>query len=135
MGAFNVGALSKDPDDTQPIMFRPDIITFDNMEAFGKLEKTKAIFLHDQHTDALEKKNKDCMACHNVITSYSIHYTKLYDEKGVPGIGRCCGVNPFAGNEYAWKILPAQDKKKVLVIGGGPSGIQAAIIASRRGLV
>lgn len=54
-------------------------------------------------------------------------------EKGVPGIGRCCGVNPFAGNEYAWKIFPAQDKKKVLVIGGGPSGIQAAIIAGQRG--
>lgn len=54
-------------------------------------------------------------------------------EKGVPGIGRCCGVNPFAGNEYDWKIFPAQDKKKVLVIGGGPSGIQAAIIAGRRG--
>jgi 2,4-dienoyl-CoA reductase-like NADH-dependent reductase (Old Yellow Enzyme family)/thioredoxin reductase len=54
-------------------------------------------------------------------------------EKGVPGIGRCCGVNPFAGKEYAWKILPVQDKKKVLVIGGGPSGIQAAITASQRG--
>jgi 2,4-dienoyl-CoA reductase-like NADH-dependent reductase (Old Yellow Enzyme family)/thioredoxin reductase len=54
-------------------------------------------------------------------------------EKGVPGIGRCCGVNPFVGNEYAWKIFPAQDKKKVLVIGGGPSGMQAAIIASQRG--
>ena len=54
-------------------------------------------------------------------------------EKGVPGIGRCCGVNPFAGNEYAWKILPAQAKKKVLVIGGGPSGIQAAVTASQRG--
>lgn len=54
-------------------------------------------------------------------------------EKGVPGIGRCCGVNPFAGNEYAWKISPAQVKKKVLVIGGGPSGIQAAVIASQRG--
>jgi len=54
-------------------------------------------------------------------------------EKGVPGIGRCCGVNPFAGNEYAWKILPVEDKKNVLVIGGGPSGIQAAIIASQRG--
>ena len=54
-------------------------------------------------------------------------------EKGVPGIGRCCGVNPFAGNEYAWKILPVEDKKNVLVIGGGPSGIQAAIIASQKG--
>ncbi len=54
-------------------------------------------------------------------------------EKGVPGIGRCCGVNPFAGNEYAWKILPTQVKKKVLVIGGGPSGIQAAVTASQRG--
>jgi 2,4-dienoyl-CoA reductase-like NADH-dependent reductase (Old Yellow Enzyme family)/thioredoxin reductase len=54
-------------------------------------------------------------------------------EKGVPGIGRCCGVNPFAGNEYAWKILPVQAKKKVLVIGGGPSGIQAAVTASQRG--
>ena len=54
-------------------------------------------------------------------------------EKGVPGIGRCCGVNPFAGNEYAWKILPVQVKKKVLVIGGGPSGIQAAVTASQRG--
>jgi len=54
-------------------------------------------------------------------------------EKGVPGIGRCCGVNPFAGNEYAWKILPAKVKKKVLVIGGGPSGIQAAVTASQRG--
>jgi hypothetical protein len=64
IGVFNVTALSKAPDDTQPIMFRPDIITFDNMAAFGKLEKTKAIFLHDQHTDALEKKNKDCFVCH-----------------------------------------------------------------------
>jgi hypothetical protein len=64
MGVFDVTALSKIPDDTQPIMFRPDIITFDNMEVFGKLEKTKAIFLHDQHTDALEKINKDCAACH-----------------------------------------------------------------------
>ena len=64
MGALDVKALSKTPDETQSFMFRPDIVTFDNMEAFGKLKKTKVVFLHDQHTDALEKKNKDCMACH-----------------------------------------------------------------------
>jgi len=54
-------------------------------------------------------------------------------EKGVPGIGRCCTVNPFAGHEYDWKVTPALEKKRVLVVGGGPSGMQAAVIAGQRG--
>ena len=52
---------------------------------------------------------------------------------GVEGIGRCCTVNPFAGHESIWKIEPVPVKKKVLVIGGGPGGIQTALVASRRG--
>ncbi len=53
--------------------------------------------------------------------------------QGVAGIGRCCTVNPFAGHEFVWQINPAREKKKVLVIGGGPGGIQAALVASQRG--
>jgi len=53
--------------------------------------------------------------------------------KGAADIGRCCTVNPFAGQEFSWTITPARRKKKVLVIGGGPAGIQAALIAGQRG--
>jgi len=52
---------------------------------------------------------------------------------GVKGLGRSCTVNPFAGQEYRCKITPASKKKKVVVIGGGPAGIQSAIIAGQRG--
>jgi NADPH-dependent 2,4-dienoyl-CoA reductase/sulfur reductase-like enzyme len=45
-----------------------------------------------------------------------------------------CAVNPVAGREkhYA-EIPPARVRQKVMVIGGGPAGMQAAITARRRG--
>jgi 2,4-dienoyl-CoA reductase-like NADH-dependent reductase (Old Yellow Enzyme family)/thioredoxin reductase len=52
---------------------------------------------------------------------------------GVKGLGRSCTVNPFAGQEYRSKIMPASKKKKVVVVGAGPAGIQSAILASQRG--
>jgi len=54
-------------------------------------------------------------------------------EKGAKGLGRACTVNPFSGQEYRLKITPAPKKKKVIVIGGGPAGIQSAVLASQRG--
>jgi len=44
--------------------FRADIIEIDSMKVFGKLERTSVNYLHQKHTEALEKKNKDCAACH-----------------------------------------------------------------------
>jgi len=44
-----------------------------------------------------------------------------------------CGVNPRVGREFEFSSEPAGDKKKVLVIGGGPGGVEAALTASWRG--
>ena len=47
---------------------------------------------------------------------------------------RRCTVNPIIGRELSgMEILPAAQKKKVLVVGGGPGGLQAALTAARRG--
>jgi 2,4-dienoyl-CoA reductase-like NADH-dependent reductase (Old Yellow Enzyme family)/thioredoxin reductase len=54
-------------------------------------------------------------------------------NKGVKGLGRSCSVNPFSGQEYRLRITPASRKKKVVVIGGGPAGMQASIMAGQRG--
>jgi 2,4-dienoyl-CoA reductase-like NADH-dependent reductase (Old Yellow Enzyme family)/thioredoxin reductase len=54
-------------------------------------------------------------------------------KSGVPGLGRSCTVNPFAGQEYLMEIKPSEKKKKILIIGGGPAGMQAAILSSQRG--
>jgi len=44
-----------------------------------------------------------------------------------------CTVNPAAGREREFALVPAKTKKKVMVIGGGVAGMEAARIASRRG--
>jgi 2,4-dienoyl-CoA reductase (NADPH2) len=44
-----------------------------------------------------------------------------------------CTVNPMVGKEGKIKIEPAKEKKKVVVVGGGPAGLEAAMIAAKRG--
>jgi 2-enoate reductase len=44
-----------------------------------------------------------------------------------------CAVNPRVGMEREFLLSPAQKVKTVLVIGGGPSGMQASITAAARG--
>jgi NADPH-dependent 2,4-dienoyl-CoA reductase/sulfur reductase-like enzyme len=49
------------------------------------------------------------------------------------GLPITCLVNPRAGMEAEYKIEPATIKKKVLIIGGGPGGMEAARVAALRG--
>lgn len=45
-----------------------------------------------------------------------------------------CLTNPTAGREATWNgLAPARDSKRVLVVGGGPAGMEAAGIAAARG--
>ena len=44
-----------------------------------------------------------------------------------------CAVNPQVGHEYEWPIEPAREAKRVLVVGGGPGGMEAARVAALRG--
>ena len=47
-----------------------------------------------------------------------------------------CLVNPSAGREFAWdgdRFSPATTPRSLLVIGGGPAGLEAARVAAERG--
>jgi 2,4-dienoyl-CoA reductase-like NADH-dependent reductase (Old Yellow Enzyme family)/thioredoxin reductase len=44
-----------------------------------------------------------------------------------------CVVNPALGREKEYRIGPARNRKKVLVVGGGPGGMEAARVAALRG--
>jgi NADPH-dependent 2,4-dienoyl-CoA reductase/sulfur reductase-like enzyme len=45
----------------------------------------------------------------------------------------CCLVNPCAGREAELKTVRDKSTRKIMVIGGGIAGMEAAIVAARRG--
>lgn len=74
---------------------------------------------------ALEGKDQEirpCIACHEGCLRRLFFYKPL-----------SCAVNPLAGNEEYLKIRPAEEKKKIAVVGGGVAGIVSAITLSKRG--
>jgi 2,4-dienoyl-CoA reductase-like NADH-dependent reductase (Old Yellow Enzyme family)/thioredoxin reductase len=49
------------------------------------------------------------------------------------GEGVTCVINPTMGREKAYQIKPVRRAKNVVVVGGGPAGMQAAIVTAQRG--
>jgi len=62
----------------------------------------------------------------------------LRDHEGCMGRTRAyryasCTLNPAAGMEREFTITPSEGRKSVLVVGGGPAGMEAARVAALRG--
>lgn len=65
---------------------------------------------------------RPCISCQEGCMGRIQHYSMLN-----------CAVNPQAGRERATALNPVAKKKKVLVIGGGPAGCEAARVLAERG--
>ncbi|MBP6383155.1 MAG: FAD-dependent oxidoreductase [Pseudomonadales bacterium] len=65
-----------------------------------------------------------CLSCQNCIDSMLI---APFDAN------MNCAVNAQSGREAALAITPAAVRKRVLVVGGGPAGMEAARVAALRG--
>ncbi len=44
-----------------------------------------------------------------------------------------CQVNAALGREREWEVKPAETRKKIMIIGGGPAGMEAGRVAALRG--
>lgn len=65
---------------------------------------------------------RPCIGCHTGCLG-----------RGFEGKPLSCAVNPAAGRERYYEIKPALKSKKVMVVGGGVAGMEAAITATMRG--
>jgi 2-enoate reductase len=65
---------------------------------------------------------RPCIGC------YEGCLIRIYKKKYIS-----CAVNPQTGMEREFAIEPAEKKKNVLVLGGGPGGMEAARVAALRG--
>ncbi len=69
-----------------------------------------------------EAQVRPCLGCHESCFG-----------RAFTGALGSCAVNPESSREPFVKVLPAAEKKRVAVVGGGPGGMEAARVSALRG--
>jgi 2,4-dienoyl-CoA reductase (NADPH2) len=80
---------------------------------------------HDLPNKLKEGRTEDIAPCTACMTCFA--------QFGVVPDWIKCRVNAALGKEKAYEIKPAAEKKDVMVVGGGPGGLEAARVAALRG--
>lgn len=94
-------------------------------EGRGDMVAVGRALLADPHWSLKAKEGRritpciKCLVCHNEV----VKRAKL----------AACTVNPYLCKESEMEIDQAEIKKKVVIVGAGPAGIQAALTSSKRG--
>lgn len=87
---------------------------------------------------AWEGRSEDITPCIRCMNCYNPYQYRTEEEKqshvGMNSVP-CCSVNPRYLHEdrVPNQVAPAEVKKKVVVVGGGPAGMKAAVTAAQRG--
>lgn len=77
---------------------------------------------------------RKCLACNEGCWG-NLSRTRMF-ILGFGGGGMSCTMNPAVGKEGqpGWgELVPAETSKRVIVVGGGPAGLEAARVAALRG--
>jgi 2,4-dienoyl-CoA reductase (NADPH2) len=79
---------------------------------------------YDYPRKIAEGRLKDIRPCTGCYTCF---------DNGEHHLAPLCMVNAAIGHEKEYEIKPADKKKKVLIVGGGPAGMESARVAALRG--